>query len=293
MEHENIGNLNLLECEKNPHDNHDSELIDAATARQRQLVNTIFNTNKREDEMKSNQLYSFETKMIWIDMTQFNEKKVYRNYIILLVFMLIILLVSAMFVGFSTYYTSFEHCIYAIDPREQALYVGGIESLLIKLGIITINPFLSETTFPTTDKYLEGNGTAIFSISFVISMIVFSIFYIFHSPLAKDIYSIQGGDKYQKFRVIQDEKGNYGICKLGFHNLKKILPFEYDKIIMIAEGSFICKKNDKVGLYNTDVNKFTVPVIYDEVYFIDKTSLSLRKGNEVYSFTNKGYRIVK
>lgn len=295
MEHKNIDNLNSQKYNFFMRNNHNSELITAVNSRQKQFVDENLTANKRNDEMRRKQIDSFETKMAWMDMVQFNEKKKYRDYTKFLILIFIVFLVSAILVGFGEYYTSSECCIYTADPHQQALYVNGIESLLLKMGVITTNPWygVSETTFPRMDMYWEGTSTVVLSILFLVSFYTFLILGIFHSPLAKEIYNIQDGNKSQKFRVIQNKEGYFGICKLGFHKLTKILPFEYDKITMIEEGSYICKKGSKVGLYNTDAKRFTVPVIYDDVYFIDKTSLLLIKDNEVYSFTHKGYRIVK
>ena len=130
----------------------------------------------------------------------------------------------------------------------------------------------------------------------------FSFFYIFwlnSSPL-NQIYNIEDGDPLQikhraiqkKNRVIQNKRGKMGICKLTY-KIKQILPCIYDDIFMLQDNSYICKRKGKVGIFNIEVKKMLVPVIYDEIHDIQEDCVELIKDNQVYYFNHKGYRFVK
>ena len=84
-----------------------------------------------------------------------------------------------------------------------------------------------------------------------------------------------------------------GLCKVGRFKIKKVLPFDYDDIFMIRDNGFICIKDGKYGIYNAENKKMMVPIIYDDIYAINFDTLDLIKNKQSYSFTHKGYRIVK
>ena len=113
------------------------------------------------------------------------------------------------------------------------------------------------------------------------------------SPFVRKIYNIQDGDKSLKYRIIQNKNGKVGLCKVGRLKLNKILDFDYDSLFMINDNSYVCKNKNKFGIYNTDIKKWTVPIIYDSIYAINNDTIDLMKDKKVYSFSHKGYRIVK
>ena len=83
-----------------------------------------------------------------------------------------------------------------------------------------------------------------------------------------------------------------GLCKVGRLKIKKVLPIDYNDIFMICDNSYICKKDGKYGIYNTEINKMLVPIQYDDIYAITDDSIELIMNSQVHRFTRKGYRIV-
>ena len=83
-----------------------------------------------------------------------------------------------------------------------------------------------------------------------------------------------------------------GLCKVGRFKIKKVLHFDYSDMFMICDNSYICKKDGKYGIYNTEANKMLVPIQYDDIYAITDDSIELVMNSQVHRFTHKGYRIV-
>ena len=294
MKIKNIDNFSLQDCEKFLKENPYSELTDAVRTRQKQIMDEMFRNNRKNDEARKQQIHSYEENIKWIDMAEFNEKKKYKNLSTVRNFVGGIAIICFLIFGFVIYYTNTEHRIYSHSNREQISYVTGIENLLLNCNIIHIPWASSDETFPTWDYYsIEGEVFIVIILVGFASIIALLIISILHSPLANKIYNIQDGDYLQKYRVIQNEHGKIGLCKIGNFKLKKILPFYYDRIFMIPDNSYICEKDRKVGIYNTNIRKMIVPVVYDDIYSITDESVSLMKDNQVHSFTHKGYRVVK
>lgn len=292
MQIKNIENFNLKDCENYLNNHPDSEWVDAVKSRQAQLRDEIFRINKREDEERKRRVLSYEAKMRWMDMAQFNEKKKYKNLSVFRAAIIGVFLICAFMIGSVTYYSNTQHFIYDKVDSEQANHVTGFENLLLKCDMIETRYYSYDFT-PRWDTYRADDAVG-FPIFIGIAMVLILLLSTpFHSPMVNRIYNIQEGDMSLKYRVTQDRKGKMGLCKLGKFRLKRILPFEYQQIVMIPHNSYICKQDGKVGIYNTEIKKMTVPVMYDDIYAITDDSIDLLKDNQVYHFTHKGYRIVK
>jgi hypothetical protein len=147
-------------------------------------------------------------------------------------------------------------------------------------------------TFPRWDCYRVDDLFGVPIFIGLVSILFLLLSSLFHSPLIKKIYNIQDGDKSQKYRAIQNKQGKMGLCKVGRLKIKKVLPFDYNDIFMICDNSYICQKDGKYGIYNTETNRMLVPIQYDDIHAITDDSVELVMNNQVHRFTHKGYRIV-
>ena len=62
-------------------------------------------------------------------------------------------------------------------------------------------------------------------------------------------------------KVVQDKHGKMGLCTAGRFKIFKLHDFKYDDIWGIYENGYICEKNGKFGIYNTEtknVSSFAV-----------------------------------
>lgn len=158
--------------------------------------------------------------------------------------------------------------------------------------MIEPHSFFDDDFSPHWGPYIDTGFVGVPIIICLASILFLLLSSLFHSPLIKKIYNIQDGDKSQKYRAIQNKQGKMGLCKIGRLKIKKVLPFDYNDIIMICDNSYICKKDGKYGIYNTETNKMLVPIQYDDIYAITDDSIELVMNNQVHRFTHKGYRIV-
>lgn len=292
MQIKNVDNFNLQDCEKFLNENPNSDLADAVRLRKRQLMDEILRANKRDEEARKAQISSCRKKISWIDMALFNEKKKYKTHSIFRCFTLGILCVGVFTIGLVVYYCNTTHYIYEEFSHAQATHVTGLENVLLNVGMIQTPWYYSDGFSPHWDTYRDC-GSIVVLLTICLASILFHLLSgLFHSPLIKKIYNIQDGDKSQKYRAIQNKQGKMGLCKIGRLKIKKVLPFDYNDIFMIYDNSYICKKDGKYGIYNTETNKMLVPIQYDDIYAITDDSIELVMNSQVHRFTHKGYRIV-
>lgn len=292
MQIKNVDNFNLQDCERFLNENLNSDFADAVRMRQRQLMDEIFRANKRDEEARKAQISSCRKKMSWIDIALFNEKKKYKTLSTFRCITLGILCVCVFTISSVVYYCNTTHYIYEEFSHAQATHVIGLENILLNLNIIETPWYYGDDFSPHWDCYRIDVLFGVPIIMGLVSILFLLLSRLFHSPLIKKIYNIQGGDKSQKYRAIQNKQGKMGLCKVGRFKIKKVLPFDYNDIFMICGNSYICKKDGKYGIYNTETNKLTVPVIYDDIYAIKDDSIELVMNSQVHRFTHKGYRIV-
>ena len=164
--------------------------------------------------------------------------------------------------------------------------------ILLKIDMIDTPWQYPSDTFPRWDCYRVDDLFGVPIFIGLVSILFLLLSSLFHSPLIKKIYNIQDGDKSQKYRAIQNKQGKMGLCKVGRLKIKKVLPIDYNDIFMICDNSYICKKDGKYGIYNTEANKMLVPIQYDDIYAITDDSIELIMNSQVHRFTRKGYRIV-
>ena len=292
MQIKNVDNFNLQDCERFLNENPNSDLADTVRVRQRQLMDEIFRANKRDEEARKAQISSCRKKMSWIDMALFNEKKKYKTHSTLRCFLFGILFICLFTIGSVIYYCNTEHYIYEQYSDSQAIHVTGIEHILLKIDMIEPHSFFDDDFSPHWGSYIDTGFVGVPIIICLASILFLLLSSLFHSPLIKKNSNIQDGDKSQKYRAIQNKQGKMGLCKVGRFKIKKVLHFDYSDIFMICDNSYICKKDGKYGIYNTETNKMLVPIQYDDIYAITDDSIELVMNSQVHRFTHKGYRIV-
>lgn len=135
------------------------------------------------------------------------------------------------------------------------------------------------------------HGTAatiyLFASGIVVCLYIFS----FDSPVLSRIYNIENTDS--KYVVVQNRSGKMGLCRCGRHRLVPLLRFKYEEISPCENDSYICKKENKLGVYNAGLRKMVLPVVYDSIEQEGDDILVVTQ-NGVYSkFTTKGYRVIE
>lgn len=292
MQIKNVDNFNLQDCERFLNENPNSDFADSVRVRQRQLMDEIFRANKRDEEARKALISSCRKKMSWIDVALFNEKKKYKTHSIFRCFTLGILCVCVFTIGLVVYYCNTTHYIYEKYSHAQATHVTGLENVLLNVGMIETPYYYVDGFSPHWGTYENTGAVGAPIVICLVSILSLLLSSRFHSPLIKKIYNIQDGDKSQKYRAIQNKQGKMGLCKVGRLKIKKVLPIDYNDIFMICDNSYICKKDGKYGIYNTEINKMLVPTQYDDIYAITDDSIELVMNSQVHRFTHKGYRIV-
>lgn len=65
--------------------------------------------------------------------------------------------------------------------------------------------------------------------------------------------------------IAKNEQNKFGIISLS----TPVLPFEYDSISSQMDNAFLIKKNNKIGIADAQA-KIVIPVIYDQINFMDE-----------------------
>lgn len=95
-------------------------------------------------------------------------------------------------------------------------------------------------------------------------------------------------------RIIQNKKGKYGLCASGWIRKKSIRILKrmtYDEIVRVSGCSYVVKKNDRYGIYNSSLKKFIVPLECEHISVApDGNDLVVIKDNETMRYSFEGFR---
>lgn len=95
-------------------------------------------------------------------------------------------------------------------------------------------------------------------------------------------------------RIIQDKKGKYGLCASGWIRKKSIRIIKrmtYDEIVRVSDCSYVVKKKDRYGIYNSSPKKFIVPLECEYISVApDGNGLVVIKDNETMRYSFEGFR---
>ena len=308
MEIKRIEKLNLDECKLYLQHNLNALIASEVQNRLNAILNEQYNSNKetasdvptRQNANFNGDKMSFQNekkaevhknkdsvtlKNKWIDINQFLEdNRRYKNLRVIRILLLSILSIFMFLLLAVTYYINTEHTKYDI----QLDHVYGLEYVLYFMGLIR-GPY-----YYHGDYHYGDGGVSIFLMIVSISLIfLYLVLAFFHSSLIGKIYNIEDGSKNELFRPIQNSQGKSGLCKLGKTRIKQLLPFQYDLVCPAKNDSFFCYRDSLYGLYNASCRKMVIPVEYNEIYSMDESSITLAKNGVLFTFSYKGYRIIK
>ena len=95
-------------------------------------------------------------------------------------------------------------------------------------------------------------------------------------------------------RIIQNKNGKYGLCASGWIRKKSIRilkRMEYDEIVRVSGCSYVVKKKDRYGIYNSSLKKFIVPLECEHISVApDGNGLVVIKDNETMRYSFEGFR---
>ena len=95
-------------------------------------------------------------------------------------------------------------------------------------------------------------------------------------------------------RIIQNKNGKYGLCAPGWIRKKSIRIIKrmtYDEIVRVSDCSYVVKKKDRYGIYNSSLKKFIVPLECEHISVApDGNGLVVIKDNETMRYSFEGFR---
>lgn len=96
-------------------------------------------------------------------------------------------------------------------------------------------------------------------------------------------------------RIIQNKNGKYGLCAPGLIRKKKSIRIlkrmTYDEIVRVSGCSYVVKKKDRYGIYNSSLKKFIVPLECEHISVApDGNGLVVIKDNETMRYSFEGFR---
>ena len=95
-------------------------------------------------------------------------------------------------------------------------------------------------------------------------------------------------------RIIQNKNGKYGLCAPGWIRKKSIRIIKrmtYDEIVRVSDCSYVVKKKDRYGIYNSSLKKFIVPLECEHISVAPEGSgLVVIKDNDTLRYTFEGFR---
>lgn len=113
----------------------------------------------------------------------------------------------------------------------------------------------------------------------------------FSSPVLSRIYNVENTES--RYVVVQDRSGKMGLCRCGRLRLVPLLRFKYEEISPCENDSYICKKENKLGVYNAGLRKMVLPVVYDSIEQDGDDILEVTQNGVASKFTTKGYRVIE
>lgn len=95
-------------------------------------------------------------------------------------------------------------------------------------------------------------------------------------------------------RIIKNKNGRYGLCASGWIRKKSIRilkRMKYDEIVRVSGCSYVVKKKDRYGIYNSSLKKFIVPLECEHISVApDGSGLVVIKDNETMRYSFEGFR---
>lgn len=240
MKYKNTKDFTLDECweyiKRNPNGRSLSEV--------QERMNHLLEEEEKKTETKDVFEKPGFSRIQWIDIKQFLEKRKYKNY---------------------SWISKFLCIVFGVILVIATLMVNNGVRVDVVAGIFG---------FPT-----------------LVLLEVIVIFYLSSSPVLSRIYNIENTDS--KYVVVQNRSGKMGLCRCGRHRLVPLLRFKYEEISPCENDSYICKKENKLGVYNAGLRKMVLPVVYDSIEQEGDDILVVTQNGVDSKFTTKGYRVIE
>lgn len=179
----------------------------------------------------------------------------------------------------------------------------GVSSKLSGLGVLVCSIIGFILLFDTgiSDCYLIGDTFGIdmeteFSAGWFFSIAAGLQFIILSWNLYKilKISEISLIDDINHCRIIKNKNGRYGLCASGWIRKKSIRILKrmtYDEIVRVSGCSYVVKKKDRYGIYNSSLKKFIVPLECEHISVApDGNGLVVIKDNETMRYSFEGFR---
>lgn len=135
-----------------------------------------------------------------------------------------------------------------------------------------------------------GLGGAIFFVCFLLSVIRS----VWNYGMIMRIFKISSVDDISNCRIIKNRKDKYGLCAPGRIRKKSIRilkRMKYDEIVRVSDCSYVFRKKDVYGVYNSSMKKFIVPFECDYISTApDGNGLVVIKDNETMRYSFEGFR---
>lgn len=231
MKYKNIKDFTIDECEEYIKRNPNGRSLSKVQERMKHLL------EEEEKETESEDIFEKTgfSKIQWIDIKQFLEKRRYKSYLRYHIFLSIVF------------------C--------AAIIISVCTDINAIPAVVFFGPLFLLIPFP------------------------------FSSPVLSRIYNIENTDS--KYVVVQNRSGKMGLCRCGRFRLVPLLKFKYEEIYPCENDSYICKKKNKLGLYNAGLRKMVLPVVYDSIELREDDALVVTQNGVASKFTTKGYRIIE
>lgn len=192
-------------------------------------------------------------------------------------------------------------------PLDTKMIFWGEFLYVRHTGVLGLSPYISvlaiwimilsiDLTVLTFCDY-NGEGECILLVVCVISLwlILLTLIVLIRNLVALcHISKISSVEDSCYCRIIQNKNGKYGLCAPGWIRKKSIRIIKrmtYDEIVRVSDCSYVVKKKDRYGIYNSSLKKFIVPIECEYISVApDGNGLVVIKDNETMRYSFEGFR---
>lgn len=183
----------------------------------------------------------------------------------------------------------------------EFLYVRhtGVLALSPYISVLVVLLMISSIVIPVL-VFIDFYGDVYFDTIDVGGIILSWIFFIVLIGLVRNLVMLCHISKISSVedscycRIIQNKKGKYGLCAPGWIRKKSIRILKrmtYDEIVRVSGCSYVVKKKDRYGIYNSSLKKFIVPLECEHISVApDGNGLVVIKDNETMRYSFEGFR---
>lgn len=184
----------------------------------------------------------------------------------------------------------------------EFLYVRhtGVLGLSPYISVLAVLLMISSIVIPVL-AFIDFYGDVYFDTIDVGGIILSWIFFIVLIGLVRNLVMLCHISKISSVedscycRIIQNKKGKYGLCAPGLIRKKKSIRIlkrmTCDEIVRVSGCSYVVKKKDRYGIYNSSLKKFIVPLECEHISVAsDGNGLVVIKDNGTMRYSFEGFR---